>query len=291
MTELAVVTPSFGPDAELFADLHRSVLRYTSERTVHHAIVPDADRRVFARFEGPRCQVWLESELLPRRFRRLPRGYWLNARRPWPPVRGWVLQQALKIAATAAIEADAVLIADSDIVLVRPTGLPRFMVDGRMCLYRDDGAVHAGMTRHVLWHAAARHLLGLPPAPPPPLPDYVSSLNIWQPSVVRAMQARISESTGRDWLDAFSSQLHISEFILYGVFVDQLAGTEAPWPTLDRDFCHNYWDREPLTPAGAEAFADRLPPDAIGMMISAKSRTPLPARHAAVRRCAELARS
>lgn len=290
MGELAVVTPSFGPDAELFADLHRSVLRHTAPDVVHHAIVPDADREIFATFSGPRCRVWTESELLPGRYVKLPRsGLRINLRRPWPPVRGWVLQQALKMAATEAMDAEVVLIADSDVVLVRDISAETFTVDGRLRLYRLPDAVHAGMTDHIRWHHVARRLLGLPPAAGLPLPDYVSSLNIWSPQVVRAIQARITEVTGRHWMDAVTSQLQVSEFILYGVYADEIAAPPgALWPG-DTTICHNSWDTTPMTLDEALAFADRLGPEAIGMMISAKSHTPGDVRQAAIRRCAEVA--
>lgn len=286
MTELAVVTPSFGPDAELFVDLHESVLRHTGPEVVHHAIVPDADRELFGRFAGPRCRVWVESELLPRRFVKLPRsGLRINLRRPWPPVRGWVLQQAIKIAVAERLDAEVVLIADSDVVLVRDVDADTFTGSR---LYRLPRAVHEGMTDHVRWHQVAHRLLGLPPAPAPPLPDYVSSLNVWSPPVVRAMQRRIAEVTGRDWLDAVTAQLHVSEFILYGVFVDQIAAAPGKlWPG-DTTICHNYWDTRPLDLAAALEFADGLGPEAIGMMISAKSGTAADVRQAAIRRCAEV---
>ncbi|HEV2779863.1 MAG TPA: DUF6492 family protein [Actinophytocola sp.] len=290
MTELAVVTPSFGPDAELFADLHRSVLRHTGPQVVHHAIVPDSDLSLFAGFSGPRCRVWTESELLPRRYVKLPRsGLRVNLRRPWPPVRGWVLQQAIKLAVAERLDADVVLIADSDVVLVRDISAATFTTDGRLRLYRLPGAVHDGMADHVRWHQVARRLLGLPPAPPPPLPDYVSSLNVWSPAVVRAIQRRITEVTGRHWMDVCTAQLQISEFIIYGVFVDEiLAGPGSVWPG-DTTICHNYWDTTPLDTAAALAFADGLGAEAVGMMISAKSGTPHDVRQAAIRRCAEVA--
>ncbi|MEU6715905.1 DUF6492 family protein [Nonomuraea sp. NPDC046802] len=289
MTKLAVVTPSFGPDAELFAQLHASVLAHTTDDTVHHVIVPPRDKALFGRYAGPRCRVWTEPELLPRRYVRLPRsGLWINTLRPWPPIRGWVIQQALKLSATAMIEADAVLIADSDIVLVRPVEAAAFRAGGQLCLHRAEGAVHTGMTRHVRWHQVARDLLGLPDAPPPPLHDYVSSLTFWDPVVVRAMRTRIGQATKRHWLDAFTSRLHISEFILYGVYVDEIHCLDDP-PSANTALCHNYWDRTPLDHDAALAWADRLNPEAIGMMISAKSGTSLPVRQAAVRRCAEVA--
>ena len=99
MTRLAGVTPSFGRDVHLFASLHRSVLRHTDPHVTHHVIVPPRDIRRVGEFEGPRCRIISESDLLPPWFCRLPRPGWsANLRRPWPPVRGWVLQQALKFA-------------------------------------------------------------------------------------------------------------------------------------------------------------------------------------------------
>ncbi|WP_336209658.1 DUF6492 family protein [Nonomuraea sp. LPB2021202275-12-8] len=286
MSELAVVTPTYGPDAELFAHLHRSVLEHTSDDTVHHVIVPPSDRPLFARHEGPRCRLWTYREILPRRYLGLPgTGLWINAGRPWPPLRGWVVQQAVKVAVTARLDAKVVLVADSDVVLVRQARPEHFRRDGRVSLYRVDDGVHEGMADHVTWHRAARELLGLPGAAPLPLPDYISSLTCWDPVIVRAMQQRIAETTGRDWLDAFASYLQVSEFIVYGVFVDEVLKMSPP---VDTSICHNRWDRTPLDDAGAVAFADRLGPRAIGMMISAKSRTPLAARLAAIQRCAQV---
>src|SRR5262249_23483442 len=157
----------------LFAQLHRSVLEFTSDDTVHHVIVPWAHRSHFARYASKRCRIWTHPELLPWRYVRLPLppgGVWINSARPWPPVRGWVMQQAAKIAAARAVEADAVLLADSDVVLVRPTTAEKFMVDGQLTLFRKQDAVSAGMKRHIIWHQVARDLLGLPASPPPPLP-------------------------------------------------------------------------------------------------------------------------
>jgi uncharacterized protein DUF6492 len=285
MSEMAVITPSCAPDADLFAELHRSVLEHTPGSTVHYVIVPPVDRPIFAQYAGPRCQVWTDSDFLPRRYLNVPRGrIWVNARRPWPPIRGWVLQQAIKIAVAGEADTQAVLIADSDVVLVRTTSVERFQVDGQLRLYRAEDAVHAGMPRHVQWHHVAHRLLGLPVAPALPLPDYVSSFNVWDPAQVRAMQKKISETSHADWLDTFTRELHVSEFILYGVFVDQVANAGGLHPLSDTMFCHDYWGRTPLDHDQALAFADRMSADAVAMMISAKSNTPQEVRRAAIQR-------
>lgn len=293
MSTLAVLTPSFRQDAELFADLHRSVLRYTPGDTVHHVFVPPDDLPVFARFAGPRCRVRAKTEMLPHHFRQVGSGdTYLNLRRPWPPVRGWVTQQAIKLAATAELDATAVLTVDSDVVLVRPI-TAAYLGDSpnNPPLYRLAGGVHEGMPMHIAWHRVARQLLGLPGHPVAPLPDYVSAFNFWRPEVVRAVQARITAVTGRPWIEVFTGQLRVSEFVLYGVFVDEvLNATGASTPTTTA-MCHNAWQDTPLSRSEAMAFAESIPDQAVAVLISAKSRTPLDVRRAAIDRCAEIAAS
>jgi hypothetical protein len=288
MDDLAVLTPSFRKDAALFADLHRSVLANTADSVVHHIVVPPTDAHLFREYEGPRCRVWTHRDLLPPYCLSVPyaSGLTLNARRPWPPVRGWVTQQIMKLAGTAAIDARAVLIADSDSVLVRDVRLDEFVRNGRLWHHRKDDAVTAGMERHVLWHNVARKLLGVPGAASAPLPDYVSPICVWDPLVVRSLMAHIVDSTGLNWVDAVASQLHVSEFVLYGVFVDQVLGETV---AIDGDLCHNYYDRTPLSLADAAAFADQVPPTALGVMISSHSRTPHDVRRETFDRCRQIA--
>ena len=290
MTELAVITPCFRGDAEVFADCHRSVLAFTPPGTVHHVYVPSRDRVMFAAaYEGPRCRIWDRSTLLPRRYVRAPlTDVYVNVRRPWPPLRGWVMQQTSKIAATGQSDADIVLLIDSDAILVRPVDPQRFIVKGEVCLYREDGGVKAGMKRHVIWHRVAREMLGLPPAPPPPLPDYVGPVAFWAPATVRALQERILAMTAQDWLEAFNSRLHISEFILYGVFVEEIPRADPDKAPTVSDLCHNHYERTPMNFDDAVAFAEQIGAEAIAMMISSKSQTLIEVRRAAIRRCMEV---
>jgi hypothetical protein len=300
MSELAVITPTYRGDAHIFPELHRSVLEFTPDDTVHHVFVAARDKPLFNQYAGPRCRVWTHTEVLPARYLALPwSGLYVNARRPWPPVRGWIMQQTIKIAAAAQLDADVVLMADSDVVLVRPTRAARF-TDGpreslpgghahsHLRLFRLEGGVTDDMPRHVTWHQVARRLFGLPPAGPPPLTDYVTPLNFWDPAIVRAMQEHIRQTTGRHWVDVFNGELHISEFILYGVFVDHVLSAGGPLPAADTSTLHDYWERIPLDRDGALAFADKLDPAAVAMMISAKSNTPNDVRLAAIQRCAEV---
>jgi hypothetical protein len=107
-------------------------------------------------------------------------------------------------------------------------------------------------------------------------------ISVWDPVVVRSLTAHIADVTGRRWVDAVAGQLHVSEFVVYGVFVDEVLGGIA---ARDRDLCHNYYERSPLSPADATALADQMPSKALGVMISSHSRTPHDVRTTASHRC------
>ena len=287
MDELAVLTPTFRGDAELFADLHESVLANTARSVVHHVVVPPSDARLFREYEGDRCRVWTHRDLLPRYCVSVPRasGLTLSMRRPWPPIRGWVAQQLMKIAGTAAIDARAVLIIDSDAVLLREPSLDRFIHNGRLRHFRNDRAVTSGMNRHLLWHNVARRLLGVSGSVSAPAPDYISPITVWDPAVVRCLTEQIADSAGRAWMDAVAGELHVSEFVIYGVFVDQVLGGVPPFTG---PLCHNYYERIPLSRTDARAFADHMPSDALGAMISSHSNTPHRVRRKAFHWCGEI---
>ncbi len=68
--------------------------------------MPRSDIQLFSRLAGSRTRLRCESEFLPRAFVGLPfNNITINLSRPLPPVRGWILQQVVKLAAVAASEA------------------------------------------------------------------------------------------------------------------------------------------------------------------------------------------
>src|SRR5215469_13511811 len=99
MARMAVITPSFAPDFELCVALNRSVLQNSLDTVHHHIIVPRSDLKLFARLAGPRTHIRCEADFLPRGFVRVPLSkFTVNLGRPFPPVRGWILQQVIKLA-------------------------------------------------------------------------------------------------------------------------------------------------------------------------------------------------
>ena len=255
--------------------------RVLAQSVHHHIIVPRSDLKLFGQLAGPRTHIRCETDFLPRCFVPVPfTNFTVNLGRPFPPVRGWILQQMVKLAAVAASEDDVVLLVDSDVEFLRAFNVETFVRNGVVRFYRKPDEIDERLPRHMIWHRVARALLGLPPAEPP-YTDYISSLLAWDPAIVRRMLARVTATTGRPWATAIARQLHFSEWTLYGVFVDDVIGAPANSFASDDPLCLAYWDETPLNRDGAVDFLRGARPTDVAAMISAKSRTPLAIRRAA----------
>jgi hypothetical protein len=269
---MSVVTPSYRPDLDLCRILHESLQRFGPTGVAHHIVVPKKDRALFAGI-GDVCSA---DEFLPGSFRALPGNMWLNLRRPIPPVRGWIAQQLIKLAAVVASTADVVLLVDSDMIFVRRFAETTFYRDNEARFYRSPDAIDERLPRHVLWHKVARRLLGLRPVIRLPLPDYISWPMSWDPKVVRAMLDRVEQVAGAPWPTAIGSELHFSEGILYGVYVDEVLGGSAF--TEETMLSVAYSDKTPLDANTVKTFVAALSSSDIAAMISAKSGRDLAAR-------------
>jgi hypothetical protein len=275
---MTVITKSFAPDFDLCTSLNRSVLENSPDPIQHHIVVPRSDLKLFGRLAGPRTHIRCDADFLPRTFVHLPlSNIMVNLARPFPPVRGWIQQQVIKLAAVAASEDDAVLVVDSDVEFVRPFTAEMFVREGRVRFFCKPNEIDGRLPRHMTWHRVARALLGLPPAEPP-YPDYISPSIAWDPAIVRRMLARVAATTGRPPLIAIARQLDFSECILHGVFVDEVMSAQANSFVSDDPLCRAYWDPAPLNVDSAAHFIHAVQPTDIAVAISSRSRTPLAVR-------------
>jgi hypothetical protein len=280
MNRMSVVTKTYAPDFELCASLNRSVLENAPETIHHHIIAPRSDIKLFARLAGPRTHIRCEADFLPRTFVRVPfSNVMVNLGRPFPPIRGWIQQQVIKLAAIAASEEDAVLVVDSDVEFVRPFAAETFVRDGAVRFFRNPNQIDKRLSRHMTWHRVARELLGLPPAEPP-YPDYIASPLAWNPTIVRRMLARVEETTGLSWHTAVAGQLDFSECILHGVFVDEVVSALGNSFASDDPLCRVHWEPIPLNAKSAADFIRTVQTTDVAVVIQSKSRTPPAVREA-----------
>ncbi|WP_194409703.1 DUF6492 family protein [Microbacterium cremeum] len=282
---LAIVTTSHKPDFPSFLRLHASVLEHTDPSTLHIVAVPEIDVPLFESIGSRRLRVVSERDTLPRRFvsvtrltriPRIPRGFRiaaLNITRPWPPIRGWILQQMVKLAVVSQLEVDVALIIDSDVLLVRRVEESMFRdPDGVVRLYRLPDGITPDMTRHLAQRAKALQLLDLPGGEACS-PDYIAGIVSWDPSLVRRMLARLETTTGRPWQDCVGQSLDFSEFITYGTYVMLLADADRRAFLGDRSLSHSHWGPTPLTMDAARRFVDMLAPEDLAIHVQSNTST------------------
>jgi len=185
----------------------------------HYLIVDRRDRAAFAHLERGRRRIVISEDILGPWIWRIPgnRPYWLSLRAP--PVRGWIIQQILKIGAAALIPERTLVFCDSDTAFFRPFDRNDLLVNGKIGLldvddFNDD-------TRR--WTAGARHLLGLPDLGGG-YRNHVGNMICWNREIVNALRARIENSAGRNWKVALARTLSFSEYMVYGVFVRETLG-------------------------------------------------------------------
>lgn len=279
---LAIVTPSYAPDFLRFRRLHSSVMRHAPEGVLHHVLVPPPDVAMFSSITSDRLRVLRQPDVLPANFATttrlgripgLPRGYRVaavNLRRPWPPIRGWVLQQLVKLAFVSQLDVDVALMIDSDVLLVRGFTEDVFVRDGSVRHYRVPDAVHSGMPRHLGWRQVAARLLDIG-EPSRDHADYNAGVVSWSPEVVRALVARIEAVAGRPWTTVVGSQLDVSEYFLYGEFVAALGTPEQKAFCSDRSLCYSRWDT--LRAEDANAFVEAMPAQDIALLVQSNSDT------------------
>jgi hypothetical protein len=274
---IAIVTPSYRNDFEYVKDLSRSLDQYCSVPFKHILIVPESDRKMFSVLQSDRRIVMTKEEVLKRHgFFKLPLPKRLlipglidrRFKEQWykPGVgrlSGWVIQQLIKLAATEYTDAEVMVFVDSDVLLFRELGAEDLYIDGALKLTQKP--IHSGMTSHIRWHANALALVGAKEFKGD-LFNYIGQLICWRRDVLQQLQQRITETTGENWIVALARKRDISEYILYGVFVEAVLSQEQHRQILDpTGLTCSYWT--PDANFSAAAMASTVKPQHVALHI------------------------
>ena len=246
---LRLVTCSMRGDLEIFAELARSVDECVAPEIRHTVIVPTADLPAFTPFATPQREIVAQETFLPWRLTKLPSalkhlsGLIPSLRRPiylapgFRPVRGWIIQQLLKIEVTLRAQEAAIMHVDSDVMFYRALAAHQAIIDGKPCFFSVSGIPRNDTS--IAWTRNSAALLGIDP------PDgfdkiYVENCILWSPAVVRRMVDRIEETHAKRYYDALIGTDTMSEYHIYGMYLDLIEGTEAVTP-IDQSFCNSLW--------------------------------------------------
>ena len=272
---VAFVTVSYGPDRDRCALLSRSLDEFAPSRE-HLIVVDRADLPLFRSLQNNRTTIVTTEEVLPLWLRRLDirrvglrSNIWVQAR--GRPVRGWLVQQLVKLALAEELTADVLVHADSDVVLLRPFRISSVTdQDDRVRLVAEPDAIDESLPNHVLWHRSTEKLLGIGPTDFP-IPNFITSLVPWKRSNAVALLEHVERNTGRHWLRALTAAWDVSEYTLYGRFVTDVLGESAGQYLTPSSLCRDYWSHVPLSRSELESFLDGVGPEEIAVSLTAKA--------------------
>jgi hypothetical protein len=285
---LALLTCSMAADSEIFALLAASIDRHVDPAIRHDVVVPAADLAAFRPFATGRRRLLAQEEVLPVRLRRLPSALRLLAavrpmfRRPLylAPggrlVRGWMVQQCLKIEMARRCPEAAIMHVDSDVAFFRALRPGDAFEGDRVRFFRAEGATRNPM--HGPWIAGASAFLGVP-APASWPAHYVENCVLWSSAAARAMVGRIEAVHGRPFHEVIFAAETMSEYYLYGLHADLFPEAAALAPG-DVSFCNSYWPADESAPVDFEALRRALRPRHCAVAIQSTHQADTEARRA-----------
>lgn len=249
---LTLLTCSIERDRDIFAVLAKSIDENVDPSVRHVVVVPGKDVRAFAPFASPQRDIVAQEDILPIRLFQLPKQLralsFLSSsfRRPiyltpkLRPMRGWMIQQILKIEFARTCPTPAVMHVDSDVFFVRGLQGADAYRQGKVTFFEADSG--QPMPQHRPWIDAAAACLGLS-VPPTHARHYIENCVMWDRDVTRDMVARIEAQTGRFWVDALLDQPTISEYFIYGLYIDYVCGPDRV-AVETQSYCNSFWPEQ-----------------------------------------------
>ena len=262
---MAMVTPSYGGDYERCEMLVES-LGHCAPNLQHYVVVDSHDLPRFRHLASARTIVVDTREVLDPWLRKLPgrSGIWWSLRTP--PVRGWIVQQLVKLGADRLCSEDVLVCCDSDTVFIRPFGYDSFVVDGKLGLLDVDYCDDSVKT----WTRSARCLLGIP-ASPDRHRGHVGVLIAWHRSMLGEMQRRIEATAGMPWQQPIARLRTFSEYVTYGTFVREVIGYAAsPHAPSTVGLVKASWGNKLDSQTKLREFFSDLQPENIAVMVHSK---------------------
>lgn len=269
--KIAFVTPSYRGDFERCRLLCESTTRFLPPDVQHILIIDRQDVDLFRPIENDVVRIVESESLMPWWIFKVPGISRWRANLTGLPVRGWIYQQLLKIAAISATDADVLQFLDSDVTLIRNLNLADIV--------RADGKVRLQHTsfegeQHRLWRSTACRILGIDGAALSG--NFVGNFITWRRDNVLKMQQQIGNRGANSWVRILASHVRFSEYMLYGAFVTAVLGIEESGHFVDTTpniaLC---WDFDVRTDEGMSRFFESVPADAFGVMIHSKYHIPI----------------
>ena len=272
---LAIVTPSYDLDFARCKLLCQSINYFIEPTVNHYIIVSQRDTALFNQLANQNTQIITIESIIPAWIEKLPwfRQGWISFKSL--PIRNWLMQQITKIIVAQTFTQDITVLVDSDVVFVRPCNLSDLLLNnGKIRLFKDNVGNALQKKIHYKWHLSSAKLLGLSTIDPS-IPDYISQIVAWNKDSVKQMCDRIESISGRHWINSIANAWHVSEYTLYGLFVDLVLDKDNSHYHDANFICHNYWYTQSLSITELERFVAQTASEQVAIMITSKADIPI----------------
>ena len=267
----AIVTPSYAPDFVRCQLLCETIDRHSIVPIKHYLVVDRKDLKLFQSLQTINREIITVESVLPWWIKKVGfmKNGWISLKSP--PLRNWIIQQIVKLSIAQFITEDVITFVDSDVAFVRPFDMRNLVKDDKVRLFRIPNAITAETKPLARWHEVSHKLLKLPLEYP--CPNYLGNFITWKRDNVLALHQYLEKVSGRSWVETIANSWHLSEYILYGTFVESILQEKSQHYFDAQTICHNYWDTTPMSKIEVDNFFEELPRDYFAVMISAKSHT------------------
>lgn len=269
--KLAIVTPSYHTDYKLCKLLVDSVNRYADDEIKHYLIIPRKDYPLFEHMMSSRTRIRFQEDFLPWWiFPSLISKKWYASLKTFP-VRGWIRQQIVKLAIGEMLPESFFLLVDSDTFLVRPFDVEAFFEGEKVSLYCEP--LKTSIPEFDGWQRTSAKLFKID-AFNTTNDIYVAPFIFWRKDILLSMFRALEKNHGKSWQQVLCGQLRLSEYTLYGIYVDHVLGIENSGHYRDpKKHTHDYYKTTPMNPAELKDFKDEMADHHWAVSIASKSST------------------
>ena len=257
----AFVTPSYSGDLQRCLLLCRSMDAFLTGHWHHYVVVDRPHYPLFKHLDGPKRSVLLTDDVMPAKMRLLFHLPFVGGRSLWWSRQtglslGWHVQQMVKIGIASIVKEDGLAYCDSDVFFLKPLDTASLMQEGRFRLYRSYLRQNLEVIANPQFLSSALDLLGL--SKHAQYFTYIENLITWRRQTVLEMCDHLARRHGGKWYNVFRNRLQISEYTLYGLFVDDVQKDEQVHYPSSQSLCRTQWTNRKQSDSDVVAFCEGL---------------------------------
>ena len=248
--EVKLITCSMLKDLDNFSVLSSTMDECIKGDFKHLVIVPKCDTKYFQKFANQNRDIVAQEELLPRNLlmltdfgkilpkvsKRFRRPIYLD--RNFKMLRGWIIQQLLKLEATRLSDTQAVMHIDSDVLFFRDMQNKDMFIEGKPIIFHVDR--HSTDQTNPIWTASAEKILNQK-SDEDSEGNYVENCIVWDTQIVRDMIDHIEAVHGAGLFEVLSKQKSISEYQTYGIFSGPYVAN-GQLRAIKTSICNSIWE-------------------------------------------------